>query len=113
MCFSLGDRPKPGQIIKLVGKSGKEIYIRDSLAGYWEDLLMMFNFEPVSSTDALIRRIRKDTGYLGEEACREVLIKWLSGDGKQPTTWETLINVIDDLGQGELASEIRSEILPA
>ena len=36
----------------------------------------------------------------------EILQEWATGRGKQPASWETLIEVLCDIGLGALASEI-------
>ena len=36
----------------------------------------------------------------------EILQEWASGRGKKPVSWETLIEVLCDIGFGALASEI-------
>ena len=36
----------------------------------------------------------------------EILREWATGRGKQPVTWETLIEVLRNIGFGTLASEI-------
>ena len=42
--------------------------------------------------------------------CREILKQWLEGKGKQPVTWGTLIDVLDQIKLTELSSDIRSHI---
>ena len=36
----------------------------------------------------------------------EILREWATGRGKKPVSWETLIEVLCDIGLGALASEI-------
>ena len=36
----------------------------------------------------------------------KILQKWLNGMGLQPVSWETLIQVLKDIGFNELAKEI-------
>ena len=108
------DKPKPHQIIRVVGQSGKELVIRDQLASQWEDLLLHLEFQPPSLPAAMIRNIERNSrGEVGE-ACREVLLKWLSGHPSscQPVTWRTLIAVIRKLDQCSLAEELEKELLP-
>ena len=42
--------------------------------------------------------------------CREIVKRWLEGKGKQPVTWGTLIDVLDQIELTELSSDIRSHI---
>ena len=45
-----------------------------------------------------------------ERMCREICRQWLEGKGKQPVTWSTLINVLDQIKLRELATDIQSYI---
>ena len=42
---------------------------------------------------------------------RQILRKWLKGEGKQPVNWSTLITVLETCGLIELAKTICSEKL--
>ena len=42
--------------------------------------------------------------------CREIVKRWLEGKGKQPVTWGTLIDVLDQIELRVLSSDIRSQI---
>ena len=41
-----------------------------------------------------------------ERINEEILRQWLSGKGKQPVTWATLIEVLHDIGLSTLAKDI-------
>ena len=114
MVFHADDKPKPHHIIRVVGQSGKEVVVRDQLASQWEDLLLQLEFEPASSTQHMIRNINRNCRGEVEEACREVLLKWLSGHPSncQPITWRTLIAVIKKMDHSTLACELEQELLP-
>jgi hypothetical protein len=108
------DKPSPHQIIRVVGRSGKELIVKDQLASQWEDLLLHLEFQPQSSTEAMLRNIARNCRGEVEEACREVLLKWLSGHPSncQPVTWRTLIAVIKKLDHCVLAEDLEQELLP-
>ena len=36
----------------------------------------------------------------------KVLQEWIAGQGKQPVSWDTLIEVLEDVGLGVLAGDI-------
>ena len=114
MFVSVDDKPKPHQIIRIKGRSGKEVVIRDQLASHWEDLLIQLSFEPASSASSMIKNINRNCRGEVEEACREVLLKWLSGDPSSslPVTWRSLIEVIKTLDHCTLAVELEEELLP-
>ena len=41
-----------------------------------------------------------------ERINEEILRQWLSGKGKQPVTWATLVEVLCDIGLSALAKDI-------
>ena len=47
-----------------------------------------------------------------EEINMEILQKWLSGRGKQPVTWVTLVEVLHDIKLSTLANDIETVICP-
>ena len=96
----------------MVGQSGKEIYIRDQLACNWEDLLLLLEFEPASSAQNLMKTIERNSRGEVSDACREVLLKWISGQPSncQPVTWRTLISVIEKLDNAVLARDLEEEL---
>ena len=63
----------------------------------------------------MIRNIERNCRGNVEEACREVLLKWLSDDQPTnctPVTWRTLIYVIKKMEYSELAEDLERELLP-
>ena len=42
----------------------------------------------------------------------EILRQWLQGKGKQPVTWRTLVECIQDIGLNVLANNIKSGLSP-
>ena len=109
------DKPKPHQLIRVTGRSGEEVVVRDQLASHWEDLLLLLQFQPPSSAQDMIQHIGESCRGDVQEACREVLLKWLSGDPPshcKPVTWRTLIGVIRKLDNRSLAGDLEKELLP-
>ena len=87
--------------------------IRDELASYWEDLLLLLQFES-SSAEVMIENIRRNCRDEVDQACREVLLMWISGHPSKctPVTWRTLIEVIKKLDCLTLANDLEQELLP-
>ena len=48
-----------------------------------------------------------------EQINTEILQEWLTGRGKQPVTWETLVEVLRDIELSTLASDIEAIKCPA
>ena len=55
--------------------------------------------------DAIIELCREDATKIN----RQVLSRWLRGEGKQPVTWATLATELELCGLTELAKDIRTE----
>lgn len=96
----------------MVGKSGKEIVIRDRIMFDWEELYTQLNCGPSAEETAdRIEEIRRNSHHQDDEACREVLLIWLSGTGnRKPVSWATFICLLRDIKQNELANELEEEL---
>ena len=53
-----------------------------------------------------ILRIQRDKPQ-AEDACRTMFIEWLEGKRRTPTTWETVIQALNEARQGELANDLK------
>lgn len=99
--------PQSHQLLRLVGRNGEEIKIRDRLSPNWEDLFLCLGFEPAEENHSTITAIRRNNVGKVEDACRDVLLKWLAGNGRKPVTWATFIDALIDMGESTLADKIR------
>ena len=71
----------------------------------WEELAYALYFE-----ETTVSAIRRDTHNVNA-ACTTVLSKWLAGEGeREPRNWDTLLEALADMGQTELAKEIRQKL---
>ncbi len=59
-------------------------------------------------TGAKVECIRQEMRDNAEGIVKRILMEWLDGRGKQPVTWETLTQAIDDAKLSTLAQDIRS-----
>ena len=59
-------------------------------------------------TGNIVHGIEKEKGRNPEEINQEILQRWLGGEGKQPVTWEILIQVLNDSRLSQLAADIQS-----
>ena len=89
----------------------RSVSIRDYLAGNWEDLFLCLNFEPAEGNHSMIAIIKRNSFGKVEDACRDVLLKWLAGGGRKPVTWTTFIEVLRDMGKSSLADKIKETLL--
>ena len=72
----------------------------DKTACAWEKVATRLHFE---SHD--ISRIRRNERP-AEDACRMMFGEWLEGKGRNPTTWGTVLQALNEARQGELAKDL-------
>ena len=58
------------------------------------------------STGAKVKNLEHQQQRNAEQINQEILQKWLTGSGKNPVTWETLVEVIRDIELSTLADDI-------
>lgn len=56
----------------------------------------------------MVRNIEHTYHSNPEQINTEILREWLTGKGKQPVTWTTLIVTLEDIGLSALANDIRT-----
>ena len=89
------------QLLKFPGKTknfsvASEIGIKCKLFG-----IFLLNDGKGAKVDAIARKHGNDS----EQINIEILQLWLAGEGRD-VSWRTLIEVLNDIGLGELATEI-------
>ena len=55
-----------------------------------------------------IKRVEKDCHYQQLDACQQVVGEWLSGRGRRPTSWSTVIEALNEIELGELAKDLET-----
>ena len=82
----------------------KHKVVRETQA-VWEELAYALHFDT-----AIVDAIKRDAHNV-EEACTDVLSRWLDGEGERgPRNWSTLLDALKDIGKTELAKEIGSNL---
>ena len=85
--------------------SGERIEIIKSLAPDWKSFGVLLNFDGMGSHLSLIEA---QHGQGNPQACcRDMMIHWLHGNGEQPTTWRTLLGLLEDGEREYLAHQIK------
>ena len=100
-----GDRPEMRQLERFVGKNGMVFEVVKEVSTDWEKLSLALHLRG--------EIIREQRHFQPEAACRAILQRWLNGDGRQPATWDTLLDCLEDIGHGTLAGYLRKEVVPA
>ena len=72
-------------------------------AAKWESVAtrLYFGFDDIS-------RIKRDVHYQSIDACQTVFTEWLQGNGRKPTTWSTVIKVLEEAELSELAADLKT-----
>ena len=60
----------------------------------------------------IVKTLAHKHHYDTEEINKEILKEWLTGRGKQPVTWATLVNVLRDIKLSSLADDIEAAKRP-
>ena len=103
LCTSIADEPSLSKIQKFVGRSGKTYRILAKVSPKWNRFAIALGLEED------IDSVRMNTHHQVENACLEILRRWLDGGGRKPVTWSTFIECLDDIQLGTLAEELTSE----
>ena len=100
----LDSRPKLHQLgyLKL---NNQRIKMIERVASRWESVATQLHFE-----GHLIDTIKMESHYQVDSACRKMFIRWLEGIGRQPITWRTLIDTLDEAGLPRVAHELSNII---
>ena len=100
-----GDRPEMRQLERFVGVKGMVFEVVKEVSTDWEKLALALHLRG--------EIIREQRHLQPEAACRTILQRWLNGDGRQPVTWDTLLDCLEDIGHGTLTGYLRKEVVPA
>ena len=75
----------------------------EGVATHWEDLAKALHLET-----SVIEHVR-DMFHQTEDACREVLRRWLEGQGetRQPVNWATLIDSLLEAGFVDVVEDLQ------
>ena len=82
--------------------NGKTVRVISRASATWERVAIRLHFEGHE-----INCIQRDQHFQAGNACRTMLTEWLEGRGHQPTTWETLIEALEEADLSELASDLK------
>lgn len=91
-----------GQLQKFVGVSGMALEVVKEVSTDWEKLALALHLRG--------EIIREQSQFQAETACHNILQRWLNGEGRQPVTWGTLVDGLEDIGYGTLAGYLTKEL---
>ena len=86
-------------------RNGKKVCVIARIASEWEKLALALNIEAY-----IMRTIKRNHGNSCEDACTDLLRRWLEGEGREPKTWATLVEALKEVPDVETVSAI-SDVL--
>ena len=100
--------PNLAKLSSLKAANGKKIQIIKRLAAYWCKLGSLLDFDECGAQlDIIEVKHRGDP----EGCCRAMFQYWMKGNGVRPCSWRTLIELLKDCDQEELAAEIEAALV--
>ena len=86
----------------------KRVEIIKSLAPKWKDFGILLDFDATGNEVEIIDSDHRREGCT--ECCTAMFSLWLQGRGRQPATWEVLLELLADFRQTSLVDQIKSAI---
>ena len=103
------ERPNMSDLSRLEGKKGIFIAIPQQVGTYYSSLgYNLLNDHSGAVTKQIIERYLHD----GPQIVNEIFYQWRQGQGREPVTWTTLIEVLRKIGLSDLATDIESCLCP-
>ena len=102
----LDNEPTLAELSHFNTKKNETVEIILSLAPKWQDFATQLDFDAEGRYLQLF--VAERHGPI--ESCRNVLMHWLAGNGKQPSTWRTLISLLRSVGENNLALKLETDL---
>ena len=102
--------PTMAQLQTLETTDEEKIKIIRTVASDWMFIGDQLDFDKAGTK---LNQIKADCGGEGVGACcRSMFQYWLNGNGLQPVSWDTLIEILNNCNFGELAERVRCYLEP-
>ena len=105
--FSAGEKPTLTELLSFETVSGATVDITEKVGTEYAKLGLWLLEDKDGSK---IEQIESDCHYKSAVIIRKILTRWVRGEGKQPVTWKTLIEVLNIIKLTELASSIQTAL---
>ena len=97
-----GDRPTLPELIRFRGRGGCINIPQQISTNFLNFGILLLEDENGTRIRSIIHKYRENS----EQINIKVLEEWIAGRGKHPVSWDTLIEVLQVIGLGALASDI-------
>ena len=97
--------PRLAQLNLMKTKTGEKVKIIKALAPMWYEFGVCLDFDHIGEK---LDQIKAEGLHEGPTVCcRNMFQHWLKGNGRQPASWETLIELLEDFEQPMLVHQIK------
>ena len=103
-CVFSGDTPTMSELTSFQSSTGRQVNIPVEISIRYTDFGAQLLNDP---TGARVENIERAKMRDAKDINTVILREWLKGGERQPVTWSALAKVLDDIGKGEVAAEIR------
>ena len=109
MAVVLSSVPRLVQLRMMRTPDRQKIDIIKTVAPQWRDIGDLLDFDAKGET---LKRIQADEGGV-ESCCRCMFQHWLEGNGVQPVSWATLLEILEDCHFITLAAQVKNTLRPS
>ena len=90
------------ELIRFRGRSRRINIPQEIITKYYQFGVLLLKDATGARIESIIHNHTRDA----EQISLEIFKQWLNGEGEQPVTWQTLVEVLCDVGLTTLASDI-------
>ena len=101
---TLTDMEELPTLVELMGLGNKNVDIIEKIGGSYHRFGVKILQDAGEKMEAIERELRGDAEMINNR----VLTRWIRGEGRKPTTWATLADVLDECRLTQISDEIRS-----
>ena len=87
--------------LDLIKDNGVQVQVIGSVSAKWDKLATRLYF-----SGNAIETIKRSCHFQPEDCCRKLFTEWLDGKGRQPKTWNTVIDVLKEAQVSEVAKKL-------
>ena len=98
----IGVAPTLREFISFPTASGK-VNLAQRISRYDDFGILLLEDDTGDRTDAIVRELH----YRAEDINKRIFRLWMKGEGLQPVSWATLVDVLQDIGLNTLARDIK------
>lgn len=107
MARSLASKPTMPELLNFTTASGEEYKLLEEIGTHYNDFgIMILN----DKTGGITAYIAQENQNRVVATNRDILTRWLAGEGKEPVSWSTLIDVLKNVGLKVLAQTIKKDL---